>query len=72
MGVRFFLSNIIKLWGGAKFYKKTRCFSETQMPPIKANSKDALGHKYTYLDASRKILSQEMLMCNMEAKIFII
>ena len=36
-----------------------------------ANSKDALGHNDTYLDANRKILSQEMLMCNMEAKILI-
>ena len=37
------------------------------MPPIMANSKDGLGHKDKYLDTSRKILSQEMLMCNMKA-----
>ena len=37
------------------------------MPPIMANSKDGQGHKDKYLDTSRKILSQEMLMCNMKA-----
>ena len=42
-----------------------------QMPPIMANSKDGQGHKDKYLDTSRKILSQEMLMCNMKALIFI-
>ena len=42
------------------------------MPPIMANSKDGQGHKDKYLDTSRKILSQEMLMCNMKALIFII
>ena len=39
------------------------------MPPIMANSKDGQGHKDKYLDPSRKILSQEMLMCNMKANI---
>ena len=48
---------------------RTRCVCETQMPPIMANSKDGLGHKDIYLDTSRKILSQEMLMCNMKALI---
>ena len=52
--------------------KKTRCVCETQMPLIMANSKDGLGHKDKYLDTSRKILSQEMFMCNMKALIFII
>ena len=42
------------------------------MPLIMANSKDGLGLKDKYLDTSRKILSQEMLMCNMKALIFII
>ena len=37
------------------------------MPPIMANSKDGQGHKDKYFDTSRKILSQEMLMCNMKA-----
>ena len=32
-----------------------------------ANSKDGQGHKDKYLDTSRKILSQEMLRCNMKA-----
>ena len=36
-----------------------------------ANSKDGYGHKDKYLDYSRKILSKEMLMCNMKALIFI-
>ena len=37
-----------------------------------ANSKDGQGHKDKYLETSRKISSQEMLMCNMKALIFII
>ena len=41
---------------------ETRCVCETQMPPIIANSKDVHGHKDKYLDTSRKILSQGMLM----------
>ena len=36
-----------------------------------ANSKDDQDHKDKYFETSRKILSQEMLMCNMEALIFI-
>ena len=52
-------------------YNVTRCVCETQMPLIMANSKDGLGHKIKYLDTSSKILSQEMLMCNMKALIII-
>ena len=37
------------------------------MPPIMANSNEGQDHKDKYFDASRKILSQEMTMCNMEA-----
>ena len=37
------------------------------MLPIMANSKDGQSHKDKYLDTSRKILSQEMLMCIMKA-----
>ena len=37
------------------------------MPPIMANSKEGQDHKDKYFDTSRKILSQEMTMCNMEA-----
>ena len=48
-----------------QYSAKTRCVCETQMPPIMA--KDGQGHKDKYLDTSRKILSQEMLMCNMKA-----
>ena len=36
-----------------------------------ANSKDGQDHKDIYFDTSRKILSQEMTLCNMEALIFI-
>ena len=32
-----------------------------------ASSKDGQGHKDRYLDTSRKILSQEMLRCNMKS-----
>ena len=37
------------------------------MPPIMANSKDGQGHKDKFVDTSKKILLQEMLMCNMKA-----
>ena len=37
------------------------------MPPIMANSNEGQDHKDKYFDTSRKILSQEMTMCNMEA-----
>ena len=37
-----------------------------------AKSTDGQGHKDKYLDTSRKILSQEMFMCNMKALIFIV
>ena len=36
-----------------------------------ANSKDGQAHKDKYLATSRK-MSQELLMCNMKAVIFII
>ena len=32
-----------------------------------ANSNEGQDHKDKYFDTSRKILSQEMIMCNMEA-----
>ena len=35
-----------------------------------ANSKDGQDHKDKYFDTSKKTLSQEMAMCNMEALIF--
>ena len=47
------------------------------MPLLMANSKEGQGHKDNkdnkdkYLDTIRKILSQEMLICNMKAPIFI-
>ena len=37
------------------------------MPPIMTNSNEGQDHKDKYFDTSRKILSQEMTMCNMEA-----
>ena len=39
-------------------------------PSIIANSKDGQDHKDKYFDTSRKILSQKMTMCNVEALIF--
>ena len=39
------------------------------MPPIMTNSNEGQDHKDKYFDTSRKILSQEMTMCNMEALI---
>ena len=37
-----------------------------------ANSKDGQGHKDKYPDTSRKILWQEMLMCNIKALALIV
>ena len=54
-----------------KINPKQDVFMKHKCPQILANSKDGQGHK-DYLDTSRKILSQEMLMCNMKAQIFII
>ena len=42
------------------------------MPPIMANSKDSQGHKDKHIDASRKISSQKMFICNMKALILAI
>ena len=54
------------------FICKQNVCCETQMPLITAKSKDIQGHKDKYLDTSRRILSQEMLMCHMKALISII
>ena len=37
------------------------------MPPIMANSNEGQDHKDKYFDTHRKILSQEKIMCKMEA-----
>ena len=37
------------------------------MPPIMVNSNEGQNHKDKYFVTRRKILSQEMTMCNMEA-----
>ena len=42
------------------------------MPLIIVNSKYGQGQEDKYLDTSKKNLSQEMIMCNMKALIFII
>ena len=42
------------------------------MLPIICNFKDGQDHKETYFDINKKILSQEMIMYNMEAQITII
>ena len=41
------------------------------MPPIMANSNEGQDHKDNYFDTSRKIMSQEVTMCNMEAVVFL-
>ena len=51
---------------------KQGVFVKHKCPPIIANSKEGQGHKDKYLDTSRLILSQEILMSNMKALIFII
>ena len=35
------------------------------------NSKDGHGHKDKYIDTASQILSQEILMCKLKARIFI-
>ena len=52
-------------------FSVSRCVFETQMPPIMINFKDGQGHKEKYLDISRNILSEVMLMYNIKALIFI-
>ena len=39
------------------------------MTPIMANSNEGKDHKDIFFYTSRKILSQEMTMCNMEAPV---
>ena len=51
-----------KVW---KSYKNKMCLWNI-MPQIMANSNEAQDHKDKYFDTSRKILSQEMTMYNME------
>ena len=41
------------------------------MPPIMANSNEGKDHKEIFFYTSRKILSQEMTMCNMEALVHV-
>ena len=50
----------------APFKENKMCLWNT-MSPIMANSNEGQDHKDKYFDTSRKILSQEMIMCNMEA-----
>ena len=57
--------------GVALHLKQDVCVKH-KCPTIMANSKDDQCHKDKYLDTSRKISSQEMLMCNMKALILII
>ena len=49
------------------FIIETICFCETHMLPIMTNSIDGQDHEDKYFDTSKKILSQEMTMCKMEA-----
>ena len=58
----------IKRQGNIEKYKQDVSVCETQMPQIMAYSKDGKGHKDKYFDTSRKILSIQMLICNMKAQ----
>ena len=49
-----------------KYEVNKMCLLNT-MPPIMANSNEGQDHKDKCFDTSRKILSQEMTMYNMEA-----
>ena len=48
---------------------KQDVFVKHKCPPIMTNSIDCQDHKDKYFDTSKKILSQEMTMCNMETLI---
>ena len=48
---------------------KQDVFVKKQISLWKANSKDGQDHKDKYFDASRKILSREMTICNMREKL---
>ena len=52
-------------------YPLTRRVCETQMALVMTKYKDCKDHKNIYFDSGKKVLSQEMTMCNMEALIFI-
>ena len=49
------------------FWKINKMCLWNTMPPIMANSNEGQDHKDNYFDTSRKILSQEMTMCKIEA-----
>ena len=49
--------------------KNKMCFQNTNAP-IMINSKDGQVYMGKYLDTSRKILSQEMTICNTEGLIY--
>ena len=53
--------------------EQTKCVCETQLPPVMANNfKDSQGHKENTLIPVQNIFSQEMLMYNRKAQVFII
>lgn len=61
---------ISKTW--PKIHIATKCVCETQILPIMANSSIGQDHKDKHFDISRKIVLQEMNLCNIEALIVII
>ena len=63
-GLRRTRNNSILL---CSFLKINKVYLWNTMPPIMANSNEGQDHKDKYYDTSRKILSQEMTMYNMEA-----
>ena len=59
-------------WISKKNKKKNKMCLWNTMPPIMDNSKEGQDYKDKYFDTSRKILSQEMTMCNMEALVSLV
>ena len=60
----------VLMWWTSKVVEKDfqqDVFVKHKCPPIMANSNEGQDHKDKYFDTSRKILSQEMTMFNMEA-----
>ena len=55
----------LKMW--YRVIPDNSLFQQDVMPPIMAISNDGQDHKDKYFDTSRKILSEEVTMYNMEA-----
>ena len=64
---RFHIVLFLKHLISANVHNKNKMCLWNTMPPIMDNSNEGQDHKDKYFDTSRKILSQEMIMYNMEA-----